>query len=88
MTAASLIQDLERESKDPRELKLVIAWNEGSSNSDQFGFADIEHSSYHPDRVYPEVTRYLQNTRSGAQIQVLLLKSVVDNIREKQIVDE
>ena len=88
VTAASLIQDLERESKDPRELKLVIAWNEGSSNSDQFGFADIEHSSYHPDRVYPEVTRYLQNTRSGAQIQVLLLKSVVDNIREKQIVDE
>lgn len=88
VTAASLIQDLEREAKDPRELKLVIAWNEGSSNSDQFGFADIEHSSYHPDRVYPAVTRYLQNTRSGAQIQVLLLKSVVDNIREKQIVDE
>lgn len=84
VTAASLIRDLERESKDPRELKLVIAWNEGTSNSDQFGFADIEHSGYHQDRVYPGVTRYLQNTKSGAQIQVLLLKSVVEDIKEKQ----
>lgn len=83
VTAASLIRDLEREAKDPRELKLVIAWNEGTSNSDQFGFADIEHSGYHPDRVYPGVTRYLQNTKSGAQIQVLLLESVVNNIKAK-----
>ena len=84
VTASSLIRDLERESKDPRELKLVIAWNEGTSNSDQFGFADIVHSGYHPDRIYPGVTRYLQNTKSGAQIQVLLLKSVVDRIRENK----
>lgn len=88
VTAASLIRDLEREAKDPRELKLVIAWNEGTSNSDQFGFADIEHSGYHPDRVYPGVTRYLQNTKSGAQIQVLLLKSVVNDIKTKQSEDE
>ena len=84
VTASSLIRDLERESKDPRELKLVIAWDEGTSNSDQFGFADIVHSGYHPDRIYPGVTRYLQNTKSGAQIQVLLLKSVVDRIRENK----
>ena len=83
VTASSLIRDLEREAKDPRELKLVIAWDEGASNSDQFGFADIEHSGYHPNRVYPGVTRYLQNTKSGAQIQVLLLKSIVDSIREE-----
>ena len=88
VTASWLIRDLEREAKDPRELKLVIAWNEGTSNSDQFGFADIEHSVYHPDRVYPKVTRYLQNTKSGSQIQVLLLKSVVDSIRENKNRDE
>jgi anti-sigma regulatory factor (Ser/Thr protein kinase) len=82
--ASSLIQDLEREAKNPRELKLVIAWDEGASNSDQFGFADIEHSRYYPDNVYPSVTRYLQDTRSGSQIQVLLLKSVVDNIRQTE----
>ena len=78
VSASSVIRDLERETKDPRELKLVIAWDEGSSNSDRFGFADIEHSRYYPGKVYPGVTRYLQNTKSGAQIQVLLLKSVVD----------
>jgi hypothetical protein len=88
VTASWLIRDLEREAKDPRELKLVIAWDEGTSNSDQFGFADIEHSVYHPDRVYPKVTRYLQNTKSGSQIQVLLLKSVVDSIRENKNRDE
>ena len=84
VTASSLIQDLEREAKDPRELKLVIAWEEGSSNSNQFGFADIEHSRYYPDNVYPRITRYLQDTRSGSQIQVLLLKSVVDEIRQME----
>ena len=85
VSASSVIRDLERETKDPRELKLIIAWDEGSSNSDQFGFADIEHSRYHPDKVYLGVTRYLQNTKSGAQIQVLLLKSVVEDIKQKEI---
>ena len=84
VTASSLIQDLERGAKDPRELKLVIAWGEGASNSDRFGFADIEHSRYYPDNVYSSVTRYLQDTRSGSQIQVLLLKSVVDEIRQTE----
>ena len=86
--ASSLIRDLERETKDPRELKLVIAWDEGSSNSDQFGFADIEHSRYYPERVYPGVTRYLQNTKSGSQIQVLLLKSVVDKLKQERDEDK
>ena len=83
--ASSLIRDLEREAKDARELKLVIAWEEGSSNSDQYGFADIEHSRFHPNNVYQGVTRYLQNTRSGSQIQVLLLKSVVENLKQEEI---
>ena len=83
VNASSLIQDLERGSKDPHDLKLVIAWEEGSSNSDQFGFADIEHSRYYPDNVYLRVTRYLQNTKSGSQIQVLLLKSVVDDTKRQ-----
>ena len=85
VTASSLIRDLERETKNPLELKLVIAWDEGSSNSDQFGFADIEHSTYYPSKIYPGVTRYLQNTKSGAQIQVLLLKSVIEHIRQERM---
>ena len=82
--ASWLIRDLEREAKDPRELKLVIAWDEGSAKSDQFGFADIEHSRYYRDRVYPGVTRYLQNTKTASQIQVLLLKSIVEDIKKQR----
>ena len=87
VTASALIRDLEREAKDARDLKLVIAWDEGTSNSDQFGFADIEHSRYYPDKVYLGVTRYLQNTKSGSQIQILLLKTVVEEIRRQQTND-
>ena len=83
VTASSLIQDLERGAKDPQDLKLVIAWDEGASNSDRFGFVEIEDSGYYPDKVYPRVTRYLRNTKSGSQIQVLLLKSVVDDIKTR-----
>ena len=87
ITASALIRDLQREAKDARDLKLVIAWDEGVSNSDQFGFADIQHSKYYPDKVYSGVTRYLQNTKSGSQIQVLLLKPVVEQIRTQQTDD-
>ncbi len=80
--ASSLIRDFERETKDPRGLRLVIAWEEGTSTSDQFEFADIEHSRYFPDKIYSNVTRYLENTKSGSQIQVLLLKSTVESLRD------
>ena len=88
VTAAWLIRELEQETKNPRELRLAIAWDEGYSNSDQFEFADIEYSSYHPNRVYPGVTRYIQNTKSGSQIQVLLLKSVVDKLKQERDEDK
>ena len=83
ITASSIIRDFEQGIKDPRELKLLIAWDEGSSSSNQFHFEDIEHSiQHHPGKVYSKVTRYLQDTRSGFQIQVLLLKSVIEDIRQ------
>lgn len=81
IAASSLIRDFEREVKDPRELKLVVAWEEGRSTSDQFGFADIQHSRHFPERVYNEVTRYLENTKTGSQIQVLLLNSLIEGLR-------
>ena len=83
LLASFLIRDLEREAKDARELKLVIAWDEGSSNSDQYGFADIEHSRFYPNNVYQGVTLYLQNTRSGSQIQVLLLKTIIEELNQR-----
>ena len=89
ITASSIIRDFEQEIKNPREVKLVIAWEEGSSNSNQFHFVDIVHSAHHAqDKVYSKVTRYLKDTRSGSEIQVLLLKSVIEGIRARQSTDE
>lgn len=75
--AASVIRDFEREEKSARDIHLLIAWKEGTSPSPRFGFADIEHSRYYPTRSFPRAQRYLEDTRTGAQVQVLLLKPIV-----------
>ena len=82
--AGTLLTDFADGTKDPRDLKLVIAWEEGTSSSAQFYFENIEYSNHHANNVYPGVTRYLEDTMSGSEIQVLLLKSVVDRIREQE----
>lgn len=78
--AASLVPELEREQKVAKDIHLVIAWEEGSSSSPRYAFADIEHSKYSPKRTFPRAQRYLEDTRSGAQAQVLLLKPIVQQI--------
>ena len=85
--ASSLIRDLEQGSKNPHELKLLIAWDEGSSSSNQFRFADIEYSKYSSDNVYLGVTRCLHDTKLGSEIQVLLLKSVIEDIKQQKMND-
>lgn len=81
--AASIVRDFEREEKSAREIHLLVAWNEGTSSSARFGFADIDHSRYYPARSFPRVQRYLEDTRTGAQIQVLLLKPIVQELLEQ-----
>jgi hypothetical protein len=80
VVAASVVQDLEREEKDAKDIHLIIAWEEGQSPLPRFGFADIGHSKYHPKRTFAHVQRYLEDTRSGVQVQVLLLKPIVQEI--------
>jgi len=80
VVAASVIKDLEREEKDAKDMHLLIAWDEGTSTLPRFGFADIEHSRYHPKHTFPRAQRYLEDTRSGEQVQVLLLKPIVQDI--------
>ena len=82
--AAWLVVDLEREAKEAREINLLVTWDEGQLDSERFAFADIVHSRYHPDRVFPQVKRYLEDTRTGAQIQVLLLDGIVDELARQR----
>lgn len=84
-TAASLVTDLERNQKDIADIDLLVAWQEGISPVPHYIFEDIEHSraaTYNPSRVIPGVARYLQDTRSGRQVQVLLLDRIIDRLAE------
>lgn len=82
-TASEVIRDFERDLKDPREVDLLIAWTEGASPVPQYVFEDIEHSRYarnNPQRVYPGVKRFIQDTRTGSEIQVLLLDRFIEDL--------
>ena len=83
-----LFREFEQGIKNPSDLELIIAWKEGSLNSNRFYLEDIEYSKYQPNKIYHGVKSYLHDTLSGAEIQVLLLKSVIDSIRENKGRDE
>jgi hypothetical protein len=86
-TASEVIRDFERDLKEPRAIDLLIAWREGVSPSDHYHFEDIEHSGHYrrnPQRVFPGVERYIQDSRTGAEIQVLLLDRVIEKQLEVQ----
>lgn len=79
--ATAVIDDFEKEAKSPREIQLLIAWREGTTSSEHYGFADIQHSRYAPKKVFPSVQRYLQDTKTGSEIQVLLLQPIVEGLK-------
>lgn len=86
-TAAQLVADLDRNQKDASDIDLLVAWREGTPGSQQYIFEDISHSraaQRNPSRVFPHVERFLQDTRGGQQIQVLLLDRVVEKLRQQQ----
>jgi hypothetical protein len=81
---SGILSDLEREAKTAREMHLLVAWDKGSFVSERFAVADIEHSRYFPERVFPRAQHYLEDTRSGAQIQVLLLRPIVEELAREE----
>jgi hypothetical protein len=83
-TAAEVIRDFDRGLKDSQVIDLLIAWTEGASPTPQYIFEDIQHSNHfrrNPKRVLPRVARYILDTRSGAEVQVLLLDRIVEQLR-------
>lgn len=83
-TAATIVGDLDKDQKDLKEMDLLIAWTEGTSALARYAFEDIEHSAFAdktPSRVFPGVTRYLYDNKSGRELQLLLLKDVADKLR-------
>lgn len=81
--ATSIIRDFERNQKSTNEVHMVVAWDEGNVTHKQYKFYDIEHSKAHaaePSRTYPEVTKYIHDARGGREVQVILLKPIVDRL--------
>ncbi|GHC74532.1 ATP-binding protein [Streptomyces violaceochromogenes] len=79
--AGSITEDFDREDKVPRDIHLLVAYEEGVSKSPQFQFLDIEDSetmSRAPERIFPHVTRVLKDTQSGYEVQVLLLRDCLE----------
>lgn len=82
--AAEVIRDFERFQKFPRELQLVIAWDVGTYESNKYGVYDIDQSNAYkasPSRVFPKVSKYIYDAKTGAEIQLLLIEDVVRTIK-------
>ncbi|MEU1795639.1 ATP-binding protein [Streptomyces californicus] len=79
--AGSITQDFDREDKNAGDIHLLIAYEEGVSKSDQFQFIDLQDSdTVHraPERIFPHVTRVLKDTRTGFEVQVLILRDCLE----------
>ena len=86
LVAASIIRDFESEQKDPKEVDLIIAWDEGViTSSARFSFEDIQHSKAYkasPQKVFPNVKRFLSDNKRAIEVQALLLKNVISKLKE------
>lgn len=86
--AAEVIKDFDRTSKSPRDINLVIAWKVSDYDSKNYGVYDIDQSTAYkasPRRVFPNATKYIYDTKSGAEVQLLLLNEVVEGIKTGRI---
>ncbi|UMZ74360.1 ATP-binding protein [Natranaerofaba carboxydovora] len=80
--ATEVIRDFDREQKDAKELDLLIAWEEGNySGSENYSIYDIDQSNAYrvsPKKVFPNVTKFIYDAREGSEVQVVLLKDLLN----------
>jgi hypothetical protein len=85
--AGEVIRDFERGQKYANEIALVIAWQEGETDSKEYKIYDVQHSEAYkasPKRVFPRVTKYIYDAKQGTEVQIVLLQQVVGEIKEEQ----
>ena len=84
LLATEVMRDFERHQKFAREIDLVVAWDVGGYESRDFAVYNIDQSDAYqdsPKRVFPRVTRYIYDSREGSEVQVLVLREVVDELK-------
>lgn len=61
-------------------MHLLVAWEQGSIQGSRFSLESIEHSNAYkssPKKVFSGATHYLNDNKSGKQLQVLLLSDFI-----------
>ncbi len=84
--ASDVIRDFDRLTKYSRDIDLVIAWDEGNHSSRNYAIYDIDQSRAYaasPKRVFPGASKFIYDTKQGSEVQVVLLKDLVDKEKEK-----
>jgi hypothetical protein len=82
--ASEVLRDFEVGQKLANEIALVIAWDEGDKAAKDYKIYDINYSKAYkeaPQRVYPGATKYIYDAKQGTEVQILLLQTVVENIK-------
>lgn len=91
MTASSVIRDFDSQVKDIRDIHLLVCWDEGSwATAPNYGFHGIEHSAYYresPQKTFQHATDMVLDNRTGREMQVLVLKKLVNTIGTAPDVD-
>ena len=80
---ASIIRDIESDDKDIGDMHLLVAWDQGSLHGTRFSLESIEHSDVYkasPKKVFAGATHYLNDNKSGKQLQVLLLRDYLNKV--------
>lgn len=86
--ASEVIRDFERKNKFPREIDLVIAWNEGKYESKYYKIYDIDQSKAYnasPKRLFPNANKFIYDTKDRTEIQVILLSEFLNSYLNEQI---
>lgn len=82
--AEDIMRDFDKGQKSARELNLVIAWDLREQEYTHYAVYDIDQSAAYkvsPKRVFPHVSKYILDSREGAEVQVLLLEEVVAQLK-------
>lgn len=85
--ADEIIRDFDKMQKFSRDVDLVIAWDIGNYSSNNHEIYDIDQSDAYkasPKQVFPGVTRFIYDAKTGTEVQILLLKDVVGKLLEKE----
>lgn len=84
LRAASIARDFMREEKDPRKIDLLIAYEAGTvADVDQFQLLPLSSSPTYGDalnKAFPGVTQVMYDARSGAEVQIVLVKDLLDAV--------